>query len=90
MMISSSGFPVPSMAARRADSSGSSFWQIAARHMAQRVDQHEPVFVPRLGQRVQKRLDQRPGLLSSQEANRLWQMVLSELEMRSACLLEIL
>lgn len=39
------------------------FWQIAARHMAQRVDQHEPVFVPRLGQRVQKRLDQRPGLL---------------------------
>ena len=39
------------------------FWQIAARHMAQRVDQHEPVFVPRLGQRVQKRLDQRHGLL---------------------------
>ena len=64
--------------------------QIPARHMAQRVDQHEPVLRPGLRQRREQWPDERPGLLSSQAAKRLWQMVLSELEMRSACLLEIL
>ena len=37
--------------------------QIAARHMAQRVDQHEPVLRPRVLERVQKRLHERRRFL---------------------------
>ena len=37
--------------------------QIPARHMAQRINQHEPIFVPRLLECIQKRLHKRPCLL---------------------------